>query len=462
MFGLENNTNKGLKIIIVGIGKVGRALVDRLNAEGHEITVIDKSTDKLNALSNLYDILTVHGNGASYGTQMEAGINGSDLFIAVTDSDELNLLCCTIAKRVGNCAAIARVRTPDYSKEVSYLQEKLGLAMIINPDLEAARDMASILALPSTLEVKPFAHGQAEMIDLEINEGSVLDGLVMKELPRKLSVSALITAVKRSEEVFIPSGEFVLKAGDIISVVGERRYSRTFLNDIGIKTRQVKDCLIVGGGKTSFYLANSLISSGIEVKIIERDRERCEELAEMLPKAIIINGDGSDEALLREEGLDYAESFVPLTGIDEENILLTLYANQVSNAKVITKINRIDFNSVLSQLNLGSVVYPRFLTTEAIIAYVRAKSASKEQNIETLYHMHGNAVESIEFKVVGQSAITGTPLAKLKFKDNLLIAFINRNGKIIIPSGNDTIEVGDTVMVVTTHSGFTHLEDALK
>ena len=182
----------------------------------------------------------------------------------------------------------------------------------------------------------------------------------------------------------------------------------------------------------------------------------------MLPKAIIINGDGSDEALLREEGLDYAESFVPLTGIDEENILLTLYANQVSNAKVITKINRIDFNSVLSQLNLGSVVYPRFLTTEAIIAYVRAKSASKEQNIETLYHMHGNAVESIEFKVVAQSAITGTPLAKLNFKDNLLIAFINRNGKIIIPSGNDTIEVGDTVMVVTTHSGFTHLEDALK
>ena len=409
----------------------------------------------------MYDIMGVEGNGASYSVQIEAGIEDSDLFIAVTDSDELNLLCCTIAKRVGNCAAIARVRTPDYSKEVSYLQEKLGLAMIINPEQEAAREIASILALPSTLEVNSFAHGQAEMVELEIKEGNVLDGLMMKDLTSKVSISVLIAAVKREGKVYIPSGDFVLSAGDIISVVGARRYARIFLKDIGIKTRQVKDCLIVGGGKASYYLAQTLISSGINVKIIEQDKARCEELSIALPKAIIINGDGSDEALLQEEGIQYTESFVPLTGIDEENILLTLYANQVSNAKVITKINRINFNSVLSQLNLGSVVYPKFITTEAIVAYVRAKSASKEKNIETLYHLHDSTAEAIEFNVVEKSDMTGTPLCKLKLKDNLRIAFINRNGAIIIPSGNDTIEVGDTVMVVTTHTGFTRLENAL-
>ncbi|MCF0130791.1 MAG: Trk system potassium transporter TrkA [Pseudobutyrivibrio sp.] len=460
MFGLDD-PKKGLKIIIVGCGKVGRTLVDRLCAEGHEITVIDKKIDKITPLTNMYDIMGVEGNGASYSVQIEAGIEDSDLFIAVTDSDELNLLCCTIAKRVGNCAAIARVRTPDYSKEVSYLQEKLGLAMIINPEQEAAREIASILALPSTLEVNSFAHGQAEMVELEIKEGNVLDGLMMKDLTSKVSISVLIAAVKREGKVYIPSGDFVLSAGDIISVVGARRYARIFLKDIGIKTRQVKDCLIVGGGKASYYLAQTLISSGINVKIIEQDKARCEELSIALPKAIIINGDGSDEALLQEEGIQYTESFVPLTGIDEENILLTLYANQVSNAKVITKINRINFNSVLSQLNLGSVVYPKFITTEAIVAYVRAKSASKEKNIETLYHLHDSTAEAIEFNVVEKSDMTGTPLCKLKLKDNLRIAFINRNGAIIIPSGNDTIEVGDTVMVVTTHTGFTRLENAL-
>ena len=460
MFGLDD-PKKGLKIIIVGCGKVGRTLVDRLCAEGHEITVIDKKIDKITPLTNMYDIMGVEGNGASYSVQIEAGIEDSDLFIAVTDSDELNLLCCTIAKRVGNCAAIARVRTPDYSKEVSYLQEKLGLAMIINPEQEAAREIASILALPYTLEVNSFAHGQAEMVELEIKEGNVLDGLMMKDLTSKVSISVLIAAVKREGKVYIPSGDFVLSAGDIISVVGARRYARIFLKDIGIKTRQVKDCLIVGGGKASYYLAQTLISSGINVKILEQDKARCEELSIALPKAIIINGDGSDEALLQEEGIQYTESFVPLTGIDEENILLTLYANQVSNAKVITKINRINFNSVLSQLNLGSVVYPKFITTEAIVAYVRAKSASKEKNIETLYHLHDSTAEAIEFNVVEKSDMTGTPLCKLKLKDNLRIAFINRNGAIIIPSGNDTIEVGDTVMVVTTHTGFTRLENAL-
>ncbi len=454
---------RGLKIIIVGCGKVGRTLVDRLSKEGHDIVVIDQNQDRIDHLTNLYDIMGIQGNGASYGIQLEAGIKDADLIIAVTNSDELNLLCCTIAKQVGDCASIARVRNPDYSKEISYLQEKLGLVMIINPEFEAAREIASILSLPSTLEVSSFAHGQAEMVEFKIEEGNVLDGLAIRDLSSSISSRVLITAVKRDNEVIIPTGEFVLRAGDIVCAVGARRFARTFLNEIGFKTRQVKDCLIVGGGKASYYLAKLLLQSRINVRIIERNKERCEELSISLPKATIINGDGGDEALLREEGIEYVESFVPLTGIDEENILLTLYANQVSNAKVITKVNRISFDNVLSQLNLGSVVYPRHITAESIIAYVRAKSASGDgDDILTLYHLFDQKVEAIEFNITEKSQATEVPFSVMQFKDNVLIAFINRNGKIIIPSGSDTIEVGDTVMVVTTHTGFANILDTLR
>ncbi len=459
----SNSSKRGLKIIIVGCGKVGRTLVDRLSKEGHDIVVIDENQDRIDNLTNLYDIMGIQGNGASYSTQVEAGINDADLIIAVTNSDELNLLCCTIAKQMGDCASIARVRNPDYSKEISYLQEKLGLVMIINPELEAAREISSILSLPSTLEVSSFAHGQAEMVEFKIEEGNVLDGLAIKDLHRTISSKVLITAVKRGSEVIIPTGDFVLQTNDIVCAVGARRFARTFLSEIGFKTRQVKNCLIVGGGKASYYLAKLLLQARIDVSIIERSKERCEELSIALPKATIINGDGGDESLLREEGIEYIESFVPLTGIDEENIILTLYANQVSNAKVVTKVNRINFDNVLSQLNLGSVVYPRHITAESIIAYVRAKSASGDGNdILTLYHLFDQKVEAIEFNISEKSAAVGVPFSVLKFKDNVLIAFINRNGTIIIPSGSDTIEVGDTVMVVTTHTGFGNIKDTLR
>ena len=459
----KNSSKRGLKIIIVGCGKVGRTLVDRLSKEGHDIVVIDENQDRIDNLTNLYDIMGIQGNGASYSTQVEAGINDGDIIIAVTGSDELNLLCCTIAKQMGDCASIARVRNPDYSKEISYLQEKLGLVMIINPELEAAREISSILSLPSTLEVSSFAHGQAEMVEFKIAEGNVLDGLAIKDLHRTISSKVLITAVKRGSEVIIPTGDFVLQTNDIVCAVGARRFARTFLNEIGFKTRQVKNCLIVGGGKASYYLAKLLLQARIDVSIIERSKERCEELSIALPKATIINGDGGDESLLREEGIEYIESFVPLTGIDEENIILTLYANQVSNAKVVTKVNRINFDNVLSQLNLGSVVYPRHITAESIIAYVRAKSASGDGNdILTLYHLFDQKVEAIEFNISEKSSAVGVPFSVLKFKDNVLIAFINCNGTIIIPSGSDTIEVGDTVMVVTTHTGFGNIKDTLR
>ena len=456
------HVKNGLNIIIVGCGKVGMTLIEQLSKEGHDITIIDKNAAKVQEMSNLYDIMGLVGNGASYSVQMEAGIENADLIIAVTASDELNLLCCTVAKQVGDCAAIARVRTPDYSKEAGYLREKLGLTMIINPELEASLETARILYLPTALEVNSFAHGQAEIVKFKIPEGNLLDGMTIATLGKSITNDILICAIEREGEVYIPGGNFQMAKDDIVSFVAPRRHIRSFLKKIGFKTKQVKDAMIVGGGKASYYLAKQLIAMGIDVKIIEQNKERCEELSILLPEAIIINGDGTDEEVLREEGIEYAQAFIPLTDIDEENIMLTLHAKQVSNAKLITKINRSTFKNVISKLDLGSVIYPRYITSEAIIAYVRAKKNSTNSNIETLYHMFDNRAEAIEFRVDEPSSVTGIPLKDLMLKNDLLVSFIYRNGKVQIPSGLDTIEVGDTVMIVTTHTGLDNIQDIIR
>lgn len=455
-------SKNGLNIIIVGCGKVGMTLIEQLSKEGHDITIIDKNAAKVQEMSNLYDIMGLVGNGASYSVQMEAGIENADLIIAVTASDELNLLCCTVAKQVGDCAAIARVRTPDYSKEAGYLREKLGLTMIINPELEASLETARILYLPTALEVNSFAHGQAEIVKFKIPEGNLLDGMTIATLGKSITNEILICAIEREGEVYIPGGNFQMAKADIVSFVAPRRHIRSFLKKIGFKTKQVKDAMIVGGGKAAYYLAKQLIAMGIDVKIIEQNKERCEELSILLPEAIIINGDGTDEEVLREEGIEYAQAFIPLTDIDEENIMLTLHAKQVSNAKLITKINRSTFKNVISKLDLGSVIYPRYITSEAIIAYVRAKKNSTNSNIETLYHMFDNRAEAIEFRVDEPSSVTGIPLKDLMLKNDLLVSFIYRNGKVQIPSGLDTIEVGDTVMIVTTHTGLDNIQDIIR
>lgn len=461
MFGLSKKEN-GLKIIIVGCGKVGANLVDQLSKEGHDITVIDKKAEKIQDITNTYDVMGLVGNGASYSTQMEAGIEETDLIIAVTDSDELNLLCCTVAKRVGKCAAIARVRTPDYSEETGYLREQLGLALIINPELEAAREVARILYLPTALEVNSFAHGQAELVKFKVPEGNLLNGLSLSYLGKNITNDILICAVERNGEVYMPNGDFVLQSGDVVSFVSERHIARDFLKQIGLATRQVKDTMIIGASKAAYYLAKELLNMGISVKIIEKEKENCESLSVKLPKAIIINGDGTDPDILKEEGIETVQSFIPLTGIDEENIMLTLYAKQVSKAKVVTKINRVNYKQVINNLDLGSLVYPKYITSEAIIAYVRAKKNSMGSNIETLYHMFDSRVEAIEFIVEENSKVSGVPIKDLKLKKDVLISFINHNGHIIIPTGNDEIEDGDTVMIVTKNTGFTGIDDIVR
>ena len=438
--GFSHANSKSLKIIIVGNGKVGHTLVEQLSKEGNNITVIEKDVSVIADLDSQYDIITIKGNGASYNTLREAGVEEADLVIAVTGSDELNLLCCTIAKQFSKCAAIARVRTPDYSQETAYLRDKLGLAMIINPELESAREMARILYLPTALQVNTFAHGQAE----------------------KISYKILICGIERNGEVSIPSGAFCLKADDTIYFAAKRDEARKFLKAIGVFTKQVRNAMIVGGSLSSYYLANELLHTGIDVHILESSPKRCDELAVLLPDAVIINADASNQADLLSAGIKEMEAFVPLTGIDEENILLTLFAKSVSKAKVITKIGRINFSDVINDLDLGSVIYPKLITSEAIIAYARALRASRSSEIEILYHLFDSRAEAIEFRIKESSPVVGKALKDLSLKSNLLIAFINRRGRIIIPSGTDMIEIGDTVMIVTTHTGLNEIRDILK
>ena len=459
----KNTDASGLKIIIVGCGKVGTTLIAQLINEGHDISVIDTDSSKIQEITNLYDVMGVIGNGASFTVQKDAGIDDADLLIAITDSDELNMLCCTVAKRVGDCAAIARVRTPDYSQEIGYLREKLGLALIINPELETSVEAANILSMPSAMEVDSFARGQAQLIKFKLDENNILNGKAIMDLDHKHTESTLISAVQRGGEVVIPSGNFVLQAGDVVSVIGTRKSVRRFMDYIGMRSHTVRHAMIIGGGRAAYYLAVMLINMGMEVKIIERSQARCEELSILLPKAVIIHADGSDEEILKEEGIVNTDAFIPLTGIDEQNIMLTLYAKSVSKAKIVTKITRIGFSDVIAGLDLDSVIYPNRITAEAIIAYVRAMRNSKGySNIETLYHLFEHKAEAIEFKVGETNAATDKPLMELNLKDNLLVTCIIRNGKIIIPRGQDMICKGDSVVVITTNTGFKDITDILK
>ncbi|MCR4651197.1 MAG: Trk system potassium transporter TrkA [Lachnospiraceae bacterium] len=458
---LNNNIKSGLRIIIVGCGKVGSNLVEQLIKEGHDITVIDKSPAKVQNVTNTYDVMGVVGNGASYSAQMEAGIAKTDLFVAVTGSDELNLLCCTVAKHVGHSVTVARVHTPEYIKEHKYLKEKLGLEMIINPEYEAAKVISAILSLPTAEAVSSFAHGQVEMIRIKLPEDNMICGKRVMDIGRDITSHVVFCAVERGGEVFIPTGPFILNGGDVISFVASRKETRLFLKKIGFRTGQARDTLIVGGGIDSYYLAEMLLRAGTEVKIIENSQEKCKKLSTLLPEAVIINDDGTQEEVLKEAGLETAGSFVPLTGIDEENVLLSLHAKNVSNAKVVTKITRNNFKNILDKMDLGSLIYPKYIISEAIVAYVRAKKNSMNCNIETLYHLFDSKAEAIEFHIEASSGITGISLQDLKLKPNLLIAFINRHGEIIFPGGSDMILPGDNVMIVTTHTGFKDIQDIL-
>ena len=450
-----------MKIVIVGCGKVGTALARSLSQEDNNICIVDIKSDVIHQICTECDIMGMVGNGASYNVLKEAGIETADLLIAVTEHDELNLLCCVIARKASKCQTIARVRNPMYSQEKRFLQRELGLSMIINPEQTAAAEIASVLAFPTALGIDSFAGGKVEMIRFRIPAESKLNDMTLRDVNAMIKCDFLVCAVDRAGQVEIPDGNFALKSGDVVSLVTSRKSAKLFFEKIDMNTNRAKNTMIIGGGKITLYLAKMLDNLGIAVKIIEKNPERCKELSEQLPNAVIVNGDGSDEAFLREERLDTMDSFVALTNLDEENILLALMAKKKVSRKVVTKINREQLNEVIHNLELDSVVYPKLLTAQKILRYSRATKNSIGSNVKTLYRLYDDKVEAMEFSITENSKITGIPLRQMKLKRGLLISAITRNDKLIIPDGQTEILPGDSMIVVTTHLGLQDAQDIL-
>jgi len=452
-----------MNIIIVGCGKVGKKLAEKLSREEEQnITVVDLKKENIEDVINEYDAMGVVGSGASIDTLLEAGVENADILIAVTGSDEINLLTCLVAKKAGNCNTIARVRKPEYNKELRLFKEDLGLAMIINPEQTAANEMARALSFPSAIQIDTFAKGRVEILKFKIGENSVLDNLRISEIVSKLSCDILVCGVERDEDAFIPRGDFVLKEGDLISIVASPKNVNHFFKTIGIKTDKVTDTIIVGGGDTAYYLAEKLLQVGIKVKIIEQKLERCEELCQLLPKATIIHGDGTDNMVLMQEGIEKAGSFVALTNIDEENIMISLFAKSKMNGKLITKINRVTYDEIINKLDLDTIIYPKNITAEYIIRFVRAKKNSYGSKIETMHLILDGKVEALEFKILDNSPVLNKAISEISFCENSLVACINRNGKVIIPRGYDVFQKGDTVIVVTTNTGLQDISEIIK
>ena len=450
-----------MHIIIVGCGKVGRTLAEQLQEEDIDLTVIDTVEKTVNDVTEGIDAMGIVGNGASINTLMEAGINTADILIAVTASDELNLLCCLIAQKTGSCQTIARVRNPIYSQEIGFIKEKLGISMIINPEYAAAQEISRLLRFPAAIKIDPFSKGKVELLKFKVLPEFGLDGMSISRITEKFRCDILFCAVENKEHLSIPGGNHVIHNGDFVSIIATPQNTALFFKKIGLKTNQVKNCLIIGGGTISYYLAKALSDARISVKIIEQKTERCEFLSDLLPDTTIINGDGTDRALLLEEGLETAESFVTLTNFDEENIFLSLFAKNISNAKLVAKVNRLPYMDVIDQLDLGSVIYPKYITSDSILRYVRAMQNTIGSNVETLYHILDNQAEALEFAIHDTSPVVGVPLADLNLKKNLLVCCLIRDGQIRIPRGQDCIQIGDNVIIATTHKGLNDICDIL-
>lgn len=405
-----------MHIIIVGCGKVGRTLAEQLQEEEIDLTLIDTVEKTINDVTEDIDAMGIVGNGASINTLMEAGISTADILIAVTASDELNLLCCLIAQKTGSCQTIARVRNPIYSQEIGFIKEKLGISMIINPEYAAAQEISRLLRFPAAIKIDPFSRGKVELLKFKVLPEFHLDSMSISRITEKFRCDILFCAVENKDELTIPGGDYIIHDGDFVSIIATPQNTALFFKKIGFRTNQVKNALIIGGGTISYYLAKTLIDTRIHVKIIEKDPNRCEFLSDLLPDATIINGDGTDRALLLEEGLETAESFVTLTNFDEENIFLSLFAKKSSNAKVVAKVNRLPYTDVIDDLDLGSVIYPKYITSDSILRYVRAMQNTIGSNVETLYHILDSQAEALEFAVHDHSPVTGVPLSELKLK----------------------------------------------
>lgn len=447
-----------MNIVIIGAGKVGYSLAKQLSTEGHDVTVIDSSPDTIEYISSNLDVYSVCGNGANYELQQIAGVSQANLVIACTDLDEVNMLCCIVANKLGALHTIARVRNPDYIKQVVFLREELGLSLWINPELATAEEISRILRFPSAVKIDTFAKGKAELVEFKLNEGNALCGASVSSIHPQYKAKVLLSIVERSGNVYIPNGDFVLQAGDKISVVGSPVEQGKFVQKLGISKKPVKKVILVGAGKITVYLAEMLLDMGMRVKIIEQNYDKCLELKNRLSKATIINGDGTDPDLLLEEGVKEADALVALTGKDESNIIASVYAKSVGTDVVITKVNGSQYDLLLQKTGIDVTVQSSKVTMQRITHYVRAMDNRKGSKMESLYLLNDGKAEAMQFNVTAADA-PGKMIKELKFRKGVLVSAILRNGQCLIPGGNDTILPDDGVIIVTRHHDIRQFSD---
>ena len=439
-----------MKIVIVGAGKIGYSLAEELANENHDITVVDINKDKVKLISDTLDVMTLCGNGAALAVQREANVDESDLLIAVTAQDELNMLACIVARKLGCRNTIARVRNLEYSEQLYVLKAELGLSMTINPELLAAKEIYRLLQIPAFIKRDTFAEGKAEIVELFISEGSPLDGLCLADLRKRIKVHVLICSVLRGDRVFIPDGSFTLQSGDKIYVTAPASSLVELTHELKLRSKKSKNVLIVGGGRIAEYLAPLLIRSGTSIKLIEMNRARCEYLAQKYPEMSVICSDGSSQAVLKTHNIRQMDAVLPLTNMDEENIIIGMFARKVGVPQLLTKINRLEYGEILGDRGADSLISPKSLSTYAIIRYVRAMENTGGSEVLTIHRIADGRAEALEFAVTDATKHLREQLKDIKLKPGILIVCINHMGKIIIPGGRDTLMSGDTVVIVTT------------
>ena len=451
-----------MKIVIIGLGSIGKTILKSLSGEGHTITIIDEEKYRIESLIEKYDVLGVVGNGASMDIQNEAGVGDADVVIALTRSDELNILACLVAKKVGAQNTIARVRNPDYSKQIVEMKDDLGISMVVNPEKETANEIFNIVNLPSVAQIEHFAEGKVSLVEVVAEKGCSLIGETLISLGKKLNTKVLICAVRRGDEVIIPSGNFMFREGDRIHFTSNAKMLGDFLSEVNLVKSPLKNIMIVGGGRVGFYLAGSLAKKKYAVKLVERDFANAEELAEFLPQVTVICGDGTKHDLLIEEGIEAMDAFVALTDIDEENMIVSMFANKKKVKKTITQIKSDNLYGMLDELGINNNVSTKQIVANRIISYIRALANTVGSNVLTLYRLVNNQVEALEFAAKKQESFYDKPLRKLKIKKDCLIACIIRQNEVIIPNGGSEIKLGDNVVVVTTHKNFDDLNDVFE
>ncbi|MCI9381237.1 MAG: Trk system potassium transporter TrkA [Dorea sp.] len=451
-----------MQIVIIGDGKVGHKLAVQLSEEDYDIVLIDQNAGKLKEALNRLDIICITGNGADAEIQKQAEVDRSDLVIACASTDEFNMLSCLLAKRLGAKHTIARVRNPIYYQQIDLLRSDLRLSMAVNPELSAANEIARILLFPAASKVETFMKGRAELVEHVLKAGNPLAGLSLAEIDRRFKIDMLVCAVKRGNSVFIPDGDFVLQEDDRLHIAAGHHDLRSFFKSMGKKSTKVKRVMICGGGNVCFYLSRQLLQAGMQVKIIERSEEKCEYLCELLPKATVIQGDAADHDLLIEEGIGESDAVVALTGMDEENIIMSLFAKAQGVDKIIAKVNEDSRAQMVEGLGIDSIVSVKSAAADEIVNYVRAmKNSYSSANVETSYRLLGGKVEAMEFIIRKECSFTNVALKDLPTKPNHLIACIGRGRKVIIPGGDDHMEVGDSVIVVTKEHTINEFTDIL-